>query len=692
MEKKGKVGTGRANNKKSGSTAGTKRTGIAIPLGAIRTGSNSVIGDYLSLEKLIPFCKKTGLSIIQLLPVNDTGTNSSPYSGLSAFALHPIYISLEATEGFASLYETDSEFRSQYDKFVKKHTHAISKTKNRFNYIEILNDKTALLKKLFVYNFQLGFDEENDTDNTADKEFSKWIEKNPWIKGYTVFKTLKEKYMQASWKTWSKEDQKIDADAIDRFWKTEDAAIREKLVFFAWCQYVCHIQFKKACDAVKKEGIILKGDMPILMDEDSCDAWQHKEIFNHTLRAGSPPDMYNSNGQNWGFPIYNWKYLKKNDYSWWKDRLISASQYYSAYRLDHILGFFRIWAVPENDNSAILGHTEPYKGITAEQLSALGFDAGRIHWLSAPHIPTSAIKTENPYAVLEKYCDRIGNEELWNFKKEIKGDKFIDNDELRPFWFDRCLIEIKDGVFVPAWSYRDSTSWKSLFPEEQRKLSELFAQKNEEESKLWTKLSSDILSELTTCTKMIPCGEDLGVGLECVPAVMKKFNILSLKVLRWCRLWEKEGQPFIDVKEYPENSVTVTSVHDSSTIRQWWEDEKEGVRAFLKMAMADGKDSTDDSQIQKIETILENPFTPKFAKLILEKAAESGSMFCIHPLQDFLYLDKKYYLKNSCDERINVPGTVTDFNWTYQIPATVEELEANEKLCEEIKKICEKHS
>lgn len=671
-------------------------TGVVVPLGSLRTKKSPVIGEYLSLIDFIPFCQNSSLELIQLLPVNDSGTQTSPYSGLSAFALHPIYISVSEISEFEKIYSTEKFFAEDYDFFIKRNSKAISKKQNRYDYRSIHEQKISLLKQIFEFNF-----EDLDSSDDEDSAFSLWIDKNPWVKSYSVFKTLKEKYMQASWKTWSEKDKKCDAEKL---WNTEDEEIRKTQLFYAWIQYICYEQFKKASDAVANAGIILKGDMPILMNEDSCDAWEKTNVFNHNLRAGSPPDGDNPCGQNWGFPIYNWKQLKKDGYTWWKERLLSASQFYKAYRLDHILGFYRIWAVPENDTTAALGHTEPYVPFTSEELANIGFDEGRVHWLAEPHIPTSIVEDitwnhDVAHNILNLVCCQLGNEELWNFKKEITGDKqifemdfskFCEKDaenrikeKLSEFWRDRCILQLEKKSFVPVWKYKNSTAWKSLNDEEKQKVEALFTEKESLQNKLWEKEATDILKNLTNSVDMIPCGEDLGVGLECVPVVMNKFDILSLKVVRWCRKWEIENQPYVGFDNYPELSVTTTSVHDSSTLRQWWQTEKQSVQEFLKAFLKESSDNDNN--------LVDEEFSPKINAMILETVANSGSAWCIHPLQDFLYLEKKYYLDESDQERINIPGTVSDFNWTYQLPVLVEDLTANKTLISSIKKICKIH-
>ncbi len=674
-------------------------TGTVVPLGALYTKKSPVIGEYTSLMDFADFCKEAGLKIIQLLPVNDTGTQSSPYSGLSAFALHPIYAGIEALPEFEQSYKNDMFFAKAYDDYLKEFPY-----KARFDYQEILNRKTELLKALY----------ENSTvakKGEMDAALSKWVEKNPWVIAYSVYKNLKWNYMQASWKTWKEKDQTPGQKEILKRW--EDPKLKKEHLFYAWTQFRLASQFKDVCEYIKSLGIILKGDMPIMMNEDSCDAWENPEFFNHSLRAGSPVDGENPCGQNWGFPTYNWKNLKKEDYSWWKNRLLSAQQYYSAYRLDHILGFFRIWAIPENDATAILGHCEPYVSISRTELNELGFDDARIRWLSQPHVKTQDIdyftwNTELSHKVLSIFCKQLGTEELWLFKEELTGDKEIYSVDLSGFcqketadavkqrlaeyWNNRTLIEIEKDKFVPTWTFNNSFAWATLSEEEHEKLEKLFSVKNELQNEEWAKQATDILKAFTQTVKMQACGEDLGVNLACVPDVMKTENILGLNVVRWTREWGVPSQPFVAFKDYRELSVTTSSVHDSTTLRQWWQDEYEAAFTFAK----ENQDSflscvSKDNFLTDVAKEKLLNFTPEIAECFLSATANSNSLWCIHPLQDFLYMDVKYWLPEPKDERINIPGEVSEFNWTYRMPCLVEELVKNKTLIEKINKIASMH-
>ena len=661
-----------------------KMTGVAVPLGALYTKECPAIGEFPALKKFAAFCKSAGLKIIQLLPVNDTGTQSSPYSGLSAFALHPIYISVKDLPEFSAHYKSDKNFKTEYDLFIQFHPY-----KDRYDYQGILDKKIALLMSLYQTT-------ETAKTSKPDAALAAWIKKNDWIKAYAVYKNLKWKYMQATWKAWKKEDQVPGLEEIEKRWN--DKALKKDQLFYAWLQMRAAEQFAEAAAAVKKAGIILKGDMPIMMNEDSCDAWAHPEFFDHSLRAGSPVDGQNPCGQNWGFPTYNWKNLKAAGYSWWTARLKSAEQYYQAYRLDHILGFFRICAIPEREATALLGRSEPGSPISRDELLEAGFSKERIKWLSEPHVPTGDIDyfTWNHDAsakILETLAEQLPNEELWTFKSSVKGDKDIyeaNFDGLCPKdaeqkikealvkkWRDRTLREIKKDKFIALWTYQDTYPWTTLNGDEKQKLQTLVDSHRAKEEGLWKKQAQEILSTLTASVNMVPCGEDLGVNLASVPQVMGENKILRLNVVRWSRDWGKDGSPYVPFENYPELSVTTTSVHDSSTIRQWWNEEKESAEAFFKANQKIfSENQIDQNNFQN--------FNEKTARAILQAAATSASLWNIHPLQDFLYLQTQYWLPDAKEERVNIPGEVSDFNWTYRMPASVEDLSADKNLLEQI--------
>ncbi|MBO4706399.1 MAG: 4-alpha-glucanotransferase [Spirochaetaceae bacterium] len=664
-----------------------KMTGISVPVGALRTKKSFGIGEFLDIIPFADFCKKASLKVIQLLPVNDTGTESSPYSALSASALHPIYISIES---LSELYEAPA------DAAHKKLLADIKKLKKsynelpRFPYKELRNVKNTILKELY---------ELHSAEIAKSPELKKWITANPWVKEYAVFKRLKSINLEASWKSW-REYRKIKQEEIEELWNSKE--LKNEHLYYAWVQMNLEKQFLKASDYVSSLGIMLKGDIPIMMNEDSHDAWAHPEFFNDNLRAGSPPDGPNPVGQNWGFPTYNWKNLKKCDYSWWRERLKQSAKFYELFRIDHILGFFRIWAVPQNECTALLGHTEPYEPVTVKELEALGFTKERIRWLSLPHIPTRIVEDVNngdylgTHGILHTIMDRIGDEELWLFKPEIKSDKDIYAHEEIPLavrevlakkWRDRMFVETERGKYYPAWCYETTTAWASLSDDEKRIMSQFISEKREDMENLWEKQARELLGMITDTTTMTACAEDLGANIRSLNSVLNDLSIMSLKVIRWNRQWEKDGKPFIPFEDYPEKSVTTTSVHDSSTLRLWWTEEPDASDFYEAFPPADEIGAKN----AVVANIKPGTYSTEVAEYLLEKAAESNSIFCIHPVQDFLGLSEAYYAQNPQDERINVPGSVTEFNWTYRLPADVESLIKDTALTKKIAAIAALH-
>lgn len=635
-------------------------TGIAVPVGALKSTRSCGTGEFRDLEPLADLCKKTGLDVIQLLPVNDTGTESSPYSALSAFALHPIYASLDAFP------EADS-FKTDIHDLKARFT-----TDKRYSYRAIRDAKLAVLHRMYDSSEEL---------IRNDPALEQWISGHKWIIEYAVFMNLKHRNADASWKQWHSHQTPTHAEIFKRW---ESPHRKSDHLFYAWLQMRLDEQFSKACTYCRKKGIALKGDIPILMNEDSCDAWANPEFFRDDLRAGNPPDNMNPLGQNWGFPIYNWENLADTGYSWWKERIAAGDRYYNAYRIDHILGFFRIWAIPAGNSSGLLGWTIPHAPITREELYSMGFSDERIRWITEPHVPTRMVEEVNNFdylgthGLLQKVMNRVGNEELWVFKPQLRSEQDIRTvglpvaveEVLIRCWRDRLLQESgRDGkgkpLYAPVCNYYETTAWTSFTDNEKQDMSTLIQNKKDSSSFLWEKQGKEILSAITGSSSMLACAEDLGSIPDCVPSVLAELGILGLKVLRWERRWEAAGQPLEPLESYSPNSVATTSVHDSSTFRGWWEAE-DGAQ-ILRSSWGD--------------SIPESPqYTTEIAERVLEKFGKTPSRLLILPAQDLFDLCDSCRSENPEDDRINIPGTVSGFNWTWRIPESLENLEHNTSL------------
>ena len=685
------------------------KTGVAVPLSALRTESAPVIGEFSSLIEFADFAKKAGLSVIQLLPVLDTGTQSSPYSSLSAFALHPMYIRLSEIDYFKPCYDKDTSFRRTYDLFLQH------KKDERFDYDFVTNTKDYLLRRMFAVLSNTTHPKK--FDEMFDRLLSFIKENEDWLPYYCVYKHFKQRFLQASWKEWGKTFRNMSKEKIWEIWT--DKTLEADLYYYAWVQFTAFKQFKKAADYVKSLGITLKGDLPILLNEDSCDVWAFGDVFNQKARAGSPPDGDNPTGQNWGFPCYDFPSQEKNNFAWWRRRISIAAQFFSAYRLDHIPGFFRLWTIPEGELTAEMGHTEPCAPISESQLVKAGFSKERIRWLSQPHIPTEDFirligDPEATREILGLLCERIGREELWLFKASVKSEADIRKISLEKYnidssiqieifrrlgswWKNRTLLEIAKNKFVPLWKYGESRAWASLSEGEKSILNELFAENSKKQEKLWQKQAEKIFTALTSESEMVACGEDLGVFIPCMEEVLDEFGILGLKVTRWCREWEKEDQPFQDVHSYRKLSVVTPSVHDSSTFREWYDTELKRMvidipHKYSNLFIDDLKKTEQDFFIVDKDTPhFSEKLDPKTCENLFTVYAETSGAWFIPPLQDWLYLDSKYYGADAKQERINIPGTVSAFNWTWRMCVPVEKLSANSKLIGKIKRITEIH-
>lgn len=653
-----------------------KELAVVVPVAALRTKKSCGTGEFSDLVEFAQWCKKVKISLIQILPVHDTGYDNSPYNLVSAFALHPLYISLERLDGADAIQPEIAALRKKFDSL------------DRLAYREVLTEKLRLLKRLFK-NREASFNQELADTHSA---VSQWIEKNDWIKSYAVYKNLKEQNFQSRWQDWQAM-RTPTKNELEIAWNCPP--LQSELHFYTWLQFNLYTQLLEAVQAVNTLGIMLEGDVPILLNEDSCDVWANGELFRYDLTAGAAPDGQNPHGQNWGFPSYFWQNHKETGYRWWKERLQKTDEYCNAFRIDHILGFFRLWAIPRGETTACLGRTVPYTPITHAELLQHGFSAERIRWMSEPHIDTQRVMAVNDndylnsHGELHKVANRIGEEELWLFKPEIKCETDLTKHNLkkpvetvlREKWLDRMLIKISEKapgkvLYTIACNFQSTTAWSSLSTEEQKNFLTLYDTKNAESEKSGEAQGREILSELLGSVSMQAFAEDLGAIPPYVPKVLEELNIFSLNVVRWKREWNTPAQPFTPLAQYKALSVTTPAIHDTSTLTQWWNEELslDERRSFLKAIQLDEPEIADkDSE-------------PASTALILQALYRSPSRVVAFQIQDMLALIADR-LPPSSDRRINTPGTVNEENWTYRMPEQIERLTADKKFIALVKSI-----
>lgn len=296
--------------------------GINIPLFSLHSQNSCGIGEFFDLLPLIDWCRTIGFDIIQLLPLNDPGLDTSPYNALSAYALNPIHLSI------ASLPHLEL-----YPNLVKQ-----LNPLQQLNHTQCIDYNTVRKGK---EDFLMQYYKEENSTIVSSKSYLDFLAQTPWLKEYALFKSLKQQYHWISWEDWPAEISSPSQETLQLLYQKYSDDIQWHSVI----QYLCYQQLQAVKQYASSRGIFLMGDLPILISRDSADVWLHQSLFNLNYAAGAPPDFYNAEGQKWGFPLYNWEELSKNNYSWWKERLAFAERFYHLYRIDHVIGFFRIWAI-----------------------------------------------------------------------------------------------------------------------------------------------------------------------------------------------------------------------------------------------------------------------------------------------------------------------------------------------------------
>ena len=635
-------------------------TGVLVPVAALRSGDSLGAGEFGDLPALAAWCSRVGLDLIQILPVNDSGWQPSPYSALSAFALHPLYLRIEALAEYARLAPAD---RSRIDGVIAN-IRAEHDQAPRMRYGALLDAKTAAARA--VYDCAA----EDAGLRSATRDFAA---QNEWVTPYAAYKVIKAENGGASWKEWS-DYRDPTGEILAELWS--DPRRLADLTFHVWIQMRLDEQLRAAAEAVAAHGVLLKGDLPILINEDSVDTWAHRNYFSTRLRAGAPPDGQNPMGQNWGLPVYDWGELAQDDYRWWKDRLRQASRYYAAYRIDHVLGFFRVWSVPADDQTGFLGHFSPGAVADRERLHAAGLDNGRISWLSEPHLAGETLRRElgeEAQSVISSCLRQVGDEDLYVFAPHVRGERDIMRLECRAparDWLagqyrDRALVRLEHDTFVPAWCFRDCSRYTTLTDDERRRFDSLVAELTRDSQVLWEEHGRRLLGFMAGTTDLLACAEDLGAIPDCVPQILEELGILGLRIPRWARRWNESGQPYIPPSNYPLLSVCAPSVHDTTTMRGWWREEEEKYGFWRSLGLSGEVPRHYDAHT---------------ARTVTEALLTTNSAVCVFQIQDLLALVEDLVPDDPEDERVNVPGTTDETNWSYRMGVRLEDLAARDDL------------
>ena len=611
------------------------QTGVVVPLFSLRSKESIGIGEFLDLVPFGQWAKKCGLDLIQLLPVNDTGEESSPYSARSAFALNPVYIRLQEIEGADEI--LGDEPVKQNKKFAKK---------PRIPYLDVVRYKRKALQMIF---------DKKKENILADKHFKSWVKQNPWLRPYATFCALKAENHEAQWKKWKKKEHPEENEVL----------------FQEWMQWIAEKQFLKAVDELNNLGVRLKGDIPILINEDSADVWHCPQFFSLENRAGAPPDMFCYSGQNWAFPTYKWDNLEKEDFKWWRDRVKHAAKFYHAYRIDHVLGFFRIWVVPEEEYTGILGHFVPSVPIYMDEILQAGIPRETVHYLTTPNFGAEQLRNWFGFSmedVKHKYFEHL-HDDRYLLRPEYRSERAIISLKEEQHIKDALLNAYWDRVFVPSsteetlwpyWYWYNAPVLLTLPEHEINAIRNIIKNNEIKQEDLWSENGRKLLGVLAKEADMLVCAEDLGAVPNCVPNVLRDLGILALRVERWSRNWKQPESPYIPFSEYPRLSVCTTSNHDSSTLLGLWNEHDFDKDFYWKHIGQKGRPPAVLSE--------------EHIKLIIENLFKSNSLLAILPLQDFMALLQKFIPQNPDVDRINTPGTVGAENWSWRMPCLLEEL------------------
>lgn len=642
-----------------------KGAGVSLPVFSIRTKNSFGVGEFLDLKKVVDWSVKSGLKMIQVLPVNDTIStdtflDSYPYKAISVFALHPLYVNI-----FKAGKIKDAALFTEYQKLQED----LNK-KPDVDYELVLKLKLKYLKLLF---------KEKKTAFLKSKAFTNYFNSNKtWLVSYSVFSYLRDKNKTSDFSKWGK--YKNYSQTKIKQLLDENSESFAQIAFWYFVQYHLDKQLNDATNYGRNKGIAFKGDIPIGISRYSADAWYQPHLYHFDGQAGAPPDDFSVDGQNWGFPTYNWVEMAKDNYRWWQNRLTKMAEYFDAYRIDHILGFFRIWEIPYHAVQGILGHFRPDIPLSAEELNQKGI------WMDYDRFCKPYIRGHFLFDIFKSYTEEVRENYLVekeynvfelheNFNTQRKiydyfvgdgGPENLDEKDKTIMWgLIRLAAEVlllpADGIennYHPRISMHTTYSYMELDDYLKARFNEIyihyFYHRHEH---FWKDQAVKKLPALINATNMLVCGEDLGMIPATVPEVMNQFGILSLEIQRMPKDPQKT---FAHPADAPYLSVCTTSTHDMSTIRGWWEESRHKMQQFY------------NEQLGKWG---EMPYfaEPWLCKEIIVQHLYSPAMWTIFPIQDLLAMDGKLRSEDTHGERINEPANPRHY-WKYRMHIYMEDL------------------
>ncbi|MGI9526749.1 MAG: 4-alpha-glucanotransferase [Weeksellaceae bacterium] len=648
-----------------------KGSGVAIPVFSLRTEQGLGVGEFVDLIDLGEWCKEAGISLIQILPIHDTiashdWSDSYPYSAISVHALHPIYLRL-----------TDLPYRLN-----KEENKIVEEAKTLFNQTTGVEYPKVIAFKL---KFLHAYFQKHQEKILKKKSFVEYYKENTdWLQDYAAFCVLRDQYKTVDFTQW--ENYAVyNNETITAFFQ-ENHANYQQVMFYAFLQWQLHEQLSATVAELHKIGITLKGDLPIGVYRHSVDVWSSPELFHVDEQAGAPPDDFAITGQNWQFPTYNWEVMQENDYAWWKSRFQLMSRYFDAFRIDHILGFFRIWQIPTESVQGILGRFEPSLPISMTELHEKGIYLPEER-LYKPFINQQIVQSyfgEETDIIIDTYFDYIGEYDgtlqfktAYNTQSKILKELGFEHPHLEKlFELVGNVLFIKEDTDTlklhPRFAMYTTSSYHWLPNELKHNLYELyqdyFYHRHEE---FWAIKGMEKLPALINATNMLACGEDLGMVPHVVPQVMHHLGILSLQIQR---MPSDPIHRFFHPSHAPYLCVVSPSSHDTSTLRQWWKEDREKTQYFYNHIMGRYGEAPQELTTDMLESII-------------DQHSYSPAMLAVIPLQEFLGMDADLRNPDENVERINIPS-IFPHKWQYRMHLNISELKQHTDFTQKLK---EKH-
>ena len=647
-----------------------KLAGTLVPVFSLRTRKSAGIGDFGDLKVMIDFVASTGQKVLQLLPINDTTithtwTDSYPYSCISVFAIHPQYANLHALPELK-----DAKARAEAEK-----TCAELNALDKIDYEKVNDFKINYLRQIF--------NQEGEKMMKTAEYKAFFQDTKQWLVPYAQYSYLRDKNGTADFNQWP--DHQVWDEAERKALTDPKTAAYKNVAFFYFVQFVLDRQMQEAHEHAKAKGVILKGDIPIGVNRNGCDVWMEPKYFNLNGQAGAPPDDFSANGQNWGFPTYNWFEMLKDGCQWWNRRFQNMARYFDAYRIDHVLGFFRIWEIPVSSVHGLLGQFAPALAMSREEIESYGlhFQDDRFTRPFITDWVLDRVFHERAGEVKEKYLDRL-DDERYQMKPEVDTQRkvealFADATDEKELWLrDGLYALISDvlfvrdhtnpGVFHPRISAQLDFIYESLYDNDKaafnRLYNDYFYRRN---NQFWYQEAMKKLPKLVQATRMLVCAEDLGMVPDCVPWVMDELKILSLELQS---MPKDPSVKFGYLSRNPYRSVCTISSHDMPTLRMWWDENIQRTQEYYNtMLYRQGP--------------APHPLPGWLASDIISRHLTSPSMLCILSIQDWLATDEALRLPDADAERINIPANPKHY-WRYRMHLNIEDLAADKRFVQNI--------